>query len=135
MKAPVFVSCDKAFFDENRKLCIIGIFNKIRLDGLPGRLIDSYLAINIIGKPNMVVSPKVELISPGDGKKTWSQTLPEMKLSNDGSAYIVFQILGLQFDKFGTYTFRLSVGEKKLNEFYLHAEKNEDVNSTQKQHS
>jgi len=104
--------CDHAFRDEFGKLCIIGMFDALHSQQLPGRLPMLSVAIGITdGDGEYDIALQVE----APGGKTVDMKLPTLQLlQRNQKQRAVIRLAGMPFDEFGTYTFRLKIDNQPV---------------------
>ena len=101
--------CENAFFSQDKKLNIIGIFDQINVEGLPALHPKFSIAINVSG--TVYDKKKVlEIISPSN-KAIISPEMESEKLENKPKANMVINIVGLQFDEEGNYKIILKIND------------------------
>lgn len=62
------ILCDYAFLDVGRKMCMIGVFDRVYAPAVPSALHQSSLAMRLLGEPNETVNFRVEIIRPNGGQ-------------------------------------------------------------------
>src|SRR3989442_12152422 len=61
------ILCDYAFLDVSRKMCLIGMFDRVFAAAVPTSHHQAALAVRLIGNPNEKVALKVEIVRPSGG--------------------------------------------------------------------
>ncbi len=99
--------CDHAFRDEFGKLCIIGMFDALHSQQLPGRLPMLSVAIGVTdGMGEYEIALQVQAPS---GKMV-DMKLPNLNLQQlQQKQRAVIRLAGMPFEEFGTYVFRLKI--------------------------
>jgi hypothetical protein len=97
--------CDHAFRDEQGKLCLIGLFDTLASQELPGRLPMLSVAIGLSdGSGEYEIG--LQVTAPSG--KAVNMNLPPVQLADArAKARAVIRLNGMPFEEFGTYTFRL----------------------------
>jgi hypothetical protein len=97
--------CDHAFRDETGKLCMIGLFDSLASQELPGRLPVLCVALGLAdGMGDYEVGLQIE--APNGTAQ--NMKLPPVNLADrQAKARAVIRLAGMPFEEFGTYTFRL----------------------------
>jgi hypothetical protein len=97
--------CDHAFRDEQGKLCLIGLFDTLASQKLPGHL--PLLSV-AIGLSDGEGSYEIGLQVSAPSGKTVNMKLPPVQMANrKAKARAVIRLNGMPFEEFGTYVFRL----------------------------
>ena len=105
--------CDHAFRDEFGKLCIIGMFDALHSQQLPGRLPMLSVAIGVTdGEGQYEIALQVQAPSG----KTVDMALPNLQLSaRNQKQRAVIRLAGMPFEEFGTYIFRLKIDNQPVD--------------------
>jgi hypothetical protein len=104
------ILCDYSFLDVNRKLCLIGIFDRVFAERVPTAHHNAGLAVKIIGEPNEKVQLKVEIVRPAGG--TLGNLSGEATLSEDGLGQIQLNLGDLPLPDWGLYAFNIYLGDQ-----------------------
>ena len=105
------ILCDYAFQDVGRKICLIGVFDRVFTKAVPSSLHQSALAIKLIGQPSEHVAFRVEIVRPTGGQLGKFEGAVELS-SDTGVAELQFGIAGLPLPDFGLYNFNIFVGDE-----------------------
>ncbi len=106
------IVCDHAFYDENRKICMIGVFDRIFAKAVPATHHQASLVLKLIGEAKERTKVRVDIVRPnGDvlGKVEGTS-----ELGNDGTSQLHLGIRGLPLPDFGIYAFNIYI-EEELN--------------------
>lgn len=108
-----FHICDKAFFSEDKKLNVIGVFDQIFADTFP--ITHPFMSLATLFEGPSDQSFEIEYSILGPDKKV---ILPEKKvnveLSHSGKSNFVLNIPMLTFQKAGNYSFQTSYKKELL---------------------
>jgi len=97
--------CDHAFRDEQGKLCLIGLFDTLASQELPGRLPMLSVAIGLSDGDGEY---EIGLQVTAPSGKSVNMKLPSVQLADPrAKARAVIRLNGMPFEEFGTYAFRL----------------------------
>lgn len=100
-----FIICDKAFFSEDKKLNIIGIFDQIFADTYPVTHPFMSLATMFEGSANQSLAIEFGILGP-DKKAIVPPKKVNVVLSTTGKSNFVLNIPMLSFKEGGIYTFQ-----------------------------
>src|SRR5258708_7624665 len=107
------ILCDYAFHDIGRKMCLIGIFDKIFVPSVPATHHQAALAVRLVGEPKEKVSFKVEITRPPEaGGGTVANLGGEVELAEAGTGEIQFNMGGLPLPDYGLYAFNVYLGDQ-----------------------
>lgn len=102
--------CDYAFLDVNRKLCLIGIFDRIVTPAVPTAQHQAALALRLVGEPKESVRLRLEVVRPT------GEVLARMdgggELGDAGTAEIHMGMAGLPLPDFGIYAFNIYIADE-----------------------
>ena len=102
--------CDYAFLDVNRKLCLIGIFDRVVAPAVPATQHQAALALKFVGEPKEDVRLRVEVVRPT------GEILAKLEgggeLGEGGTAEIHLGMAGVPLPEFGIYAFNRYIGER-----------------------
>ena len=104
------ILCDYSFLDVSRKMCLIGIFDRVWAQAVPTTHHQAALALKLIGDPNEKVAMKVEIVRPAGG--VLATLGGEVTLGDTGSGEFNMNIAGLPLPDFGLYAFNIYLNEK-----------------------
>lgn len=100
--------CDYAFRDAGRKMCLIGIFDRVQATRVPTALHQSSLVFKLVGDPGEKVSVSVQIIRPSNsGGGSLADLNIDAELSETGMGEIQLGMNGLPLPDFGVYTFQI----------------------------
>ncbi|MEK7082539.1 MAG: hypothetical protein AAB972_00065 [Patescibacteria group bacterium] len=105
--------CENAFFAEDKKLNIIGIFDHINAKGFPAMHSRFSIALSVTG----IIHDKkiiIEIMSP-DGIPIISLTLKNVKLGNEPKTNLVLNFIGVKFPQSGNYKIIFKVDDKIIS--------------------
>lgn len=114
-KIKTFVVCENAFFSEDKKLNIIGIFDKIFANTVPVMQPIMFLA-GIIEGSNKITKKLDFKIRDDAGKEIVPGTSLSVTISDSGKANFVVKIPGLTLSKDGFYKLEVYDGSKKIGD-------------------
>lgn len=104
------ILCDYAFLDVGRKMCLIGIFDRIFAPAVPATHHQAALALKLVGEPKEKVQLRVEIIRPnGD---VLAKVEGGAELGDAGTAEIQMGMAGLPLPDFGIYGFNVYIGDE-----------------------
>ncbi|NTU66810.1 MAG: hypothetical protein HGB08_02685 [Candidatus Moranbacteria bacterium] len=117
---------ENAFFSQEGKLNIIGIFDRIFVVNFPAMQPAFAISIGLIGKKNFY-NIKIEIVSPQN--QVIASLGGNIEIKEDGGgANFVANVIGLPFASEGRYLIRIKSGEHLLSESnYLILEKANNV--------
>jgi len=106
--------CDHAFRDEHGKLCLIGMFDNLASQQLPGRLPVFSVAFGLSGgQGEYELGLQVEAPSG----KAVNMKMPPLRLADRrAKVRTVLRLAGMPFEEFGTYVFRMVIDGAPLAE-------------------
>lgn len=118
--------CDTAFFSDDKKLNIIGIFEKVKTPGFPAFNPRFSVALNVGGK---IYSKKkvIEIVNPNGEGLLFSSELPEVAEDKSHSNFAI-NLVGVQFPGEGSYKIRFKIDDRVVSperEDYIIVEKTE----------
>lgn len=102
------ILCDYAFQDINRKMCIIGVFDRIFAANVPSAQNQAALAMKFVGSAGEQTTFKIEIVRPAGGKLL--EFDGNVQLGDTGTAEFQFNIVGLPLPDFGLYNFNIFIG-------------------------
>jgi uncharacterized protein DUF6941 len=104
------ILCDYAFLDVNRKLCLIGIFDRIAAPAVPATHHQAALALKLVGEPGERVRLRLEAVRPTG--ETLMRIEGDGELGEGGTAEIHMGMAGLPLPDYGIYAFNLYIGDE-----------------------
>ncbi len=104
------ILCDYAFLDVSRKICLIGVFDRIFTQAVPSVQHQSALAMKIVGQPGEHIAFRVEVVRPTGGQLVKFEG--NVDLGDTGAAEVQFGIAGLPIPDFGLYSFNVFIGDE-----------------------
>jgi hypothetical protein len=104
------ILCDYAFLDVRRKICLIGIFDRIFTQAVPSIQHQAALAMKIVGQPGEHVALRVEVVRPTGGQLVKFEG--NVDLGDTGAAEVQFGIVSLPIPDFGLYSFNVFIGDE-----------------------
>ncbi len=126
MKVKIFTLCDNAFFDDKKKLSIIGIFDQITVGNLPALAQKVALAGVVFDAPVGEIKVKVVLDLPIKTKTTKKDRVEKeltLPVKEKGIASFVINVDALELKTLGRYTFKLMHGKSTIAECPFTVEK------------
>lgn len=123
MKLNFLHLCDTAFFSQEGKLNVIGVFDRMTAKDFPA--ISSFcLALGISGNKGDF-KLKVEIVHSETNEKILEVKKDSIEIKEDGgSANFVAKLLGVSFKRDGKYLIKVYINEKPLeNDHFLAFEK------------
>jgi hypothetical protein len=104
------ILCDYAFLDVNRKMCLIGTFDRIFASAVPGGLHQAAIAMKLLGDANETANFRLEILRPNQsGQLITAQG--STVLGDSGTADVQFNIAGLPLPDYGVYSINVYVDE------------------------
>jgi len=58
------IVCDHAFFDEDRKMCMVGVFDRIFARAVPATHLQAFLVLKLVGEPKEKAKVRVDIVRP-----------------------------------------------------------------------
>jgi len=101
---------DYAFLDVSRKMCLIGVFDRIYATAVPTALHQSSIAMKMLGNPGENVSFRIEIIRPTGGQLASVQG--SVLVLDSSSADVQLNIAGLALPDYGAYSVNVYVGNE-----------------------
>jgi len=105
--------CENAFFAEDKKLNIIGIFQLINANGFPAFHPQFSIAFNVVGEI-YGKGKKIEIISP-NGVSIVSSEMENLRLEDKPEANLVVNFVGVVFPEPGAYKVIFKVDDKTIS--------------------
>src|SRR5579859_1337127 len=107
-----------ATYTEDKKLCVMGIFEKVLTPTLPAAHPRLSFVVTIAGNDSRVVEKvKVKIVSPS-GQTIHANDL-DINFGENGKATVISNFIALNFSETGVYEFILEKEDKKLATFNL----------------
>lgn len=100
--------CDYAFLDVSRKICLVGIFDRISAKSVPAVHHQAAIAMKFVGEPKEKIILKIEIIRPTGEVLTRIEGGGELGIA--GTAEIQFSMASLPIPDFGIYAFNIYIG-------------------------
>jgi hypothetical protein len=104
------VVCDHAFLDENRKMCMIGIFDRVFAAAVPAVHHHAAVVLRLIGEPRERVQIRVDIVRPSGEVLGKIEGMAE--LGDDGTSQLNLGLRGLPLPDFGIYAFNIYLGDQ-----------------------
>jgi len=105
--------CDYSFLDVGRKMCVIGVFDRIFTPAVPAQQHQAAIVIRFSGDPGETVKFKVEAIRPiAAGGGTVATLAGETKIGDTGGSEFSANIVGLPLPDYGSYAFQVYISDK-----------------------
>lgn len=101
--------CDHSFLDVGRKLCLIGVFDRIYVRSVPATHSQLGLALKLLGDPGEKVKIHVDIIRPQGG--SLGSFDGSAHLGDSGSAEFQMNVSNFPLPDFGLYSFNVHVGD------------------------
>jgi hypothetical protein len=104
------IVCDHAFFDEERKICMVGVFDRIFAKSVPATHLQAFLVLKLVGEPKEKARVKVDIVRPtGDvlGKIEGTS-----ELGDDGTSQLKLGMRGLPLPDFGIYAVNIYIADQ-----------------------
>lgn len=105
------ILCDYSFLDVSRKMCLIGIFDRIFADNVPAVHQQAALAFKLVGDAHEQVQFRMELTRP-EGRGVIAKIEGGGELADNGTAQLHVNINGLVLPDFGEYAFNVYIGDQ-----------------------
>jgi hypothetical protein len=116
LKLQSFYLCENAFFSDDKKLNIIGVFDTAFSDNFPATYPLMTLAGTVIGgNPGKEVTLTVKIETPEDNPKTNEKKIP-LTPSETGKYNFIVKIQSLIISKPGIYNFVVYHKQERLGE-------------------
>lgn len=96
------IMCDYAFLDVNRKMCLIGTFDRVYAASVPGGLHQVAIAMKLLGNPNETANFRLEILRPNQGGQLIGAQGSAV-LGDSGTGDVQFNIAGLPLPDYGIY--------------------------------
>lgn len=104
--------CDNAFRDESGKMCLVGMFDSLYSQQTPGRLPVFAVAIGLTGGQGQY-DIGIQIATPS-GKEI-NMKMPPVELPDPSvKARAAVRVTAFPFEEFGTYTFRVLMGDQPV---------------------
>ncbi|SRR5258708_17149945 len=120
----LFATCEYAFFSDDKKLNILGIFERIYTEGLPTTQPFMCLVGILNGQAKEKVELEVKLFGPDD-KEIGKKQAIRITFGDNGKNNFVIRVPVLTMTKEGSYTFKVYFKNKLIKDikFYLELKK------------
>jgi len=103
------IVCDYAFLDITRKVCLIGVFDRIFTPAVPSVHPQAALALRLVGNPNETVDLRADIIRPTG--ELLARIEGRGELGDAGTAEVHMGMAGLPLPDFGIYAFNVYLGD------------------------
>jgi len=104
--------CDNAFRDESGKMCLVGMFDSLYSQTVPGRLPVFSVAIGITGGEG-TYEIGIQVVAPSG--KELNMKMPPLELPDPSmKARAAVRLTSFPFEEFGVYTFRTILAGKAV---------------------
>ena len=104
------ILCDYAFMDVGKKMCMIGVFDRVYATAVPSSLRQSSVSMKMLGNPGEKVEFRVEITRPTGGQLAGIQG--EVVMPDTGSADVQFNLAGLPLPDYGPYSVNVFVNDE-----------------------
>ncbi len=127
----LLVICDHALFSQDKKLSIIGIFDRLFVKSVPANHAKMVIAASIVGKNDSDCTVSLEFISPsGKNLVGIKPIFMNVRLGANGKGNLISEIVGFPVSEVGEYKVRMLINGESLREIPLYVQQvisNEDV--------
>ncbi len=106
--------CDHSFRDENKKVCLLGIFDRIRVINVPTTHQSMALAFKVTGESGEKISARIEILRPS-GHSQLAEAKLDIVLSQDGNATINVNMNRAPLPDLGVYAINLYFGDEQAD--------------------
>lgn len=114
LRLEILAIANYADFSKDGKLNIVGIFDEIYSDKVPGSFVRAFLALTVSGgEPNTQLSLTVSILSPS---KTVVENEISLRTGLNGKGNFTVELVGLPLPESGTYTILVKSGGKTLGQ-------------------
>lgn len=103
------ILCDYAFMDIGKKMCMIGVFERVFAPAVPSTLRQSSVSLKILGNPGENVNFRVEISRPSGGQLAGIGGT--VQIPDTGSADVQFNLAGLPLPDYGAYSVNVFVND------------------------
>ncbi len=103
------ILCDYAFLDANRKMCMIGAFDRIFTPAVPTVLHQSSIALKMLGDPGTTLNFRIEVVRPSGGQLASVQGT--LVVADTGTVDVQLNIAGLNLPDYGVYSVNVFVDD------------------------
>lgn len=101
------IACDSAYFDAEKKACLIGLFDGIGAKSVPATHPRMFVMLRMSGNPNEQAEVTVELVDPPGNTIATAKGTPI--LSPTGGAHIHVRFDQFPIRHFGVYSIKASI--------------------------
>lgn len=102
------IVCDYAFLDQAHKPCLIGIFDAVLVDTVPATHHQASVVLRLVGEPHEEATVNIQITRP-TLESLW-EIPAQGKLSEDGTATLTANMIGLPLPDFGPYAVKVYIG-------------------------
>ena|SRR5258708_4850176 len=117
LHAELIALADYAMNAEDKKLSVIGIFDKVFVKALPSHHPRMSFVVTVAGEPRLREEMKMKVLSPS--KKEAFTADVNVVLGENGKANLISNFEGFPFAESGTYTFLLEKSGKEVASYNL----------------
>lgn len=117
LHAQLVALADYAMNAEDKKLSVIGIFDKVFVKSLPAHHPRLSFVVTVVGEPRQQESMQMKVISPS--KKEAFTADVNVTLGENGKANLISNFEGFPFAEGGAYTFLLEQNGKDVASYTL----------------
>ena len=104
------ILCDYAFMDIGKKMCMIGVFDRVFAPAVPSTLRQSSVSLKLLGNPGENVNFRVEVSRPAGGQL--ANVGGTLVIPDTGSADVQFTLAGLPLPDYGPYSVNVFVNDE-----------------------
>ncbi len=115
--AELIAVADYASLSEDKKLSVMGIFDKMLVQELPATHSKLSFVAVLIGKPHQETHLKIKALSPS--KKELFSADANIKFGENGKTNMVSNLEGFPFPEVGTYMFVIEENGESIAEYSL----------------
>src|SRR5690349_13528559 len=107
--------CDSAFFSEDKKLNVIGVFGRVTTEGFPAANPRFSIVVNLTGDLSNVVR-KLEMVSPSGGTvATIIAPAKPLGIGDQKSTNWIVNLIGIIFPEPGSYKILVKIDDTVIN--------------------
>ncbi len=108
--------CDHAFFDENKKACLIGIFQVIHTPKVPAIHPWSVFSFHIKGEHKEKIKIRIQVIRPDGRDPLIDDEISEIVIPENGEINSNFGLVNLQLPDYGPYDIKVYLNDELSHE-------------------
>jgi hypothetical protein len=117
IRAELVALADYAMTGEDKKLSVIGIFDKLFIRQLPGNHARMSFVVTFVGASNTEDDVKLKIIAPS-GKEDFAADV-KLSFGENGKFNFVSNFEGFPFNEIGTYRFVFEDGKTEIVSYEL----------------